>query len=138
MMNNKINLAAIFLVIFVGSCASSGDVSPQIKSCDELLMPSDLHRSGNDCDGRSVVVHGVLRVGPEMRGLWDSMSDIRNANYREACITIYDPEGRTVDHAISWVEVSGKFRAYRPDRLVILGACSDAILEVESVRDLSE
>jgi len=129
-------LFPIALILVVNGCASAGSaVRGQNLTCSDVLKPSELLHQGLDCDGLVVKVRGMLRVGPEMRGLWDSTADIKRANYREACVTVYNPGGLAIEGAVRAVEVSGRFRASRPDRLIILGACSDAILEIESVRD---
>lgn len=120
----------------VAGCAAYGEEPSTGGGCEDILAPSEIRALGTACDGERIVVRGLLRVGPEMRGLWDSLEDIERANYRAACITVYNPHGAAMDGPIRWVEVSGRFHASRPDRLFILGACSDAILEIEALREL--
>lgn len=128
----------LLATLAVAGCAAYGEELSTGEGCKDVLVPSELRALGTACDGERIVVRGLLRVGPEMRGLWDSLEDIDRANYRAACITVYNPHGAAMDGPIRLVEVSGRFHASRPARLFILGACSDAILEIEAVRDLPQ
>lgn len=54
----------------------------------------------------------------------------------QACVTVYDPEGVNVDQGVQEVEAVGTFHANRPNGLVILGSCSDAIVSLTEIRGL--
>ena len=123
----------ILAALAVAGCATQGEVPPEALGCDDVLAPSAVLALGSECDGRQVVVRGWLRVGSEMRGLWDSRKDIRNSNYRHACVTVYNPHGVAMDGPIRWVNVSGTFHAERPSGLFILGDCTNAILEIGAI-----
>lgn len=130
---------ALLAVFAISGCATAHDKNGRINSgCDSVLTPSGLRTLGAACDGQHIVVRGILRVGPEMRGLWDSQEDIESANYRVACVTVHNPAGVPMDGPVRWVELSGLFHAVRPERLFILGACSDSILEIDAVRELQQ
>ncbi len=124
-----VSLAALSLA----TCAVQRELPREALGCDNVLSPSGLLDLGSECDGRKVVVRGLLRVGPEMRGLWDSRKDIRNSNYRQACVTVYNPRGVPMDGPIRWVSVTGIFHSDRPSGLFILGDCTNAILEIEGL-----
>lgn len=133
-MNAKLLLTLTILATTAG-CVTAGEMSRnQSLTCSDVLKPSELLRLGSDCDSEKIRVRGVLRIGPEMHGLWDSYEDIEDANYRETCITVYNNSGFPMEDSMRTAEVTGLFHASRPDRLFILGACSDAILEVESYK----
>ncbi len=122
----------MFACILVG-CATAHEPALPASVCGARFTPSELLASGGDCDGQRVVVQGLLRVGSEMRGLWDTQDDIESGNFMKACITVYNPRGLKIDGPVRWVDVTGIYRAQRPPRLVILGACTDEILEIETI-----
>jgi len=124
-------LALVSLTTFLALACSS---LPDNKTENGAITPSQLLASA-EYDSKRVEVRGWLRIGPEMRGLWDSKKDIENGNYQHACITIYNPRGISIKGPIREVLVVGTYNAKRPDRLIILGACSDAFLEIIEVRD---
>ena len=128
----KANVVILAAFAFSG-CTTESKVPLEALGCDGVLAPSEILALGSECDGRQVVVRGWLRVGTEMRGLWDSRKDIRNSNYRNACVTVYNPHGVAMDGPIRWVNVSGIFHADRPPNLFILGDCTNAILEIEAI-----
>ncbi len=135
----RTKIAGVLLAtIFTAGCVAYGEELATRGGCEGVMTPSGARALGMACDGERIVVRGILRFGPEMRGLWESLEDIERANYRAACITVYNPHGADMDGPIRWVEVSGRFHAKRPDRLFILGACSDAIIEIEAVRNLPD
>jgi hypothetical protein len=105
-------------------------------NCSERLSPSSILIAGGDCDGRQVVVRGILREGAEMHGLWDSVEAIDFSNYGKKCITTYNPKGLDISGPVRNVDIYGTFHAKRPEGVVILGSCSDAVVEIEKVNDL--
>lgn len=136
-MTSSTPLGVVLLVALAAAgCAMHGKELLSDGGCESVLMPSHARALGDACDGQRITVRGFLRVGSEMRGLWDSLEDIEHANYRVACITVYNPHGVARDGPVRWVEVSGRYYATRPDRLFILGACSDAMLEIEAIHEL--
>ena len=130
----------LLLVTFSFANPAQGGEPPAGASatCDTPLTPSSLLARGPECDGQHVVVRGFLRDGFEMHGLWDSEADIERSNYLHACITVFNPQRLSVSGPVRLVQISGVFRARRPARLVILGSCTDAVLEIERVTNLRE
>lgn len=128
-----VSLGILILACISTSCATTQETAPPESVCGAGFSPSGLLASGGACDGHRVRVRGLLRVGSEMRGIWDTRSDIENGNFKKACITIYNPRGLKIGGPIRWVNVTGIYRAQRPTRLVILGACTDEILEIEAI-----
>lgn len=124
------------LTFVLTSCASSVEVSSDPARNDIRLTPSGLVAEAAEYDGRSVTVRGYLQVGPEARGLWDTKEDVEKANFRKACVTVLNSRGLKIAGAVRPVDVRGVFRAQRPHNLIILGACTDAILEIEEVKDI--
>lgn len=136
MTNRLTRIGLSLLTCLVASCASSVEVTSDTAPDEVRLTPSGLLREAANYDGQSVVVRGYLRVGSEMRGLWDSKEEIEKANYAKACVTVYNPRGLKIAGAVRLVDVRGVFHTQRPHNLIILGDCTDAILEIEGVKDV--
>ena len=121
------------------TCATSAlgeDYSSGRVDCSKLFTPSSILKTGIICDGQQVVISGVLRDGSEMHGLWDSAEAIDFSNYGKKCITTYNPKGLDIAGPVRKVNIHGTFRAKRPEGIVILGSCGDAVIEIDQVRDL--
>jgi len=116
--------------------ACGADHAKDAMSCSAEFTPSGLLKAGVKCEGQRVVVQGVLRDGDEMHGLWDSVRDIDFSNYGKKCITTYNPKGLEINGPVRKVKIYGTFRTEWPEGIVILGSCSDAVLEIEKVDDL--
>jgi hypothetical protein len=44
---------------------------------------------------------------------------------------VYNPKKLKIDDSVQLADVYGVFRAHRPPGLIILGSCSDAIIEID-------
>jgi len=127
----SLTLLVAFIILTSGSSYATDAVN-----CSVEFSPSGILKAGSSCDGRRVIIRGVLREGGEMHGLWDSMHDIEFSNYGKKCVTTYNPKNLDIAGPVRKVKIQGTFHAKWPEGIVILGSCSDAVIEIEKVVDL--
>jgi hypothetical protein len=104
---------------------------------NDALSPSELLSRSEELDGKTIVVKGVLRYGPEMSGIWNSADDIEFKYSRTKCVTVYDPSHKIEKFGLVPAQITGIYQIDR-GRLIILGACGSETIVITKIKLLGD